>query len=361
MKMTPQQENCVKHRGTTLLVSAGAGSGKTSTLAQRIINRISDPSDKAEIDDFLIVTFTNASAKDLSEKIERAVSKCVASDITNKKAVRQLAKIKYANISTISSFCLGVVKKHFQHLSLPSKIRICDEAERDLLKKQAILDIIEEKYATSDDGATFFDAVEMFSGDRNDDKFVDLIFKLHTKIYSSPNPSKWCEEAISKYNEIIACNDYFCDTTYGKMAKSEIVSALDEYIETLKSACDKMAEIDDMKGYYNKFSIDIENAVAYRDFLENSGYNAALSKISDVTKSSLVGVKANYSPDYKKAISEMRNKAYANFQKACRLFLNCSQDELKNAACDCADILNEIFDIISKVDARFTAEKTYSF
>ena len=116
MNMTVQQENCVNHRGSTLLVSAGAGSGKTSTLAQRIITRISAPSDKAEIDDFLIVTFTNASAEDLSEKIERAVSKCVAADFSNRKAVRQLAKIKYANISTISSFCLGVVKKHFQYL-----------------------------------------------------------------------------------------------------------------------------------------------------------------------------------------------------------------------------------------------------
>lgn len=143
MKMTPQQQNAVSHRGTTLLVSAGAGSGKTSTLSKRIISRISDPYDSAEIDDFLIVTFTNASAADLTEKIEREVSECVARDISNQKAMRQLAKIKYANISTISSFCVGVVKKHFQNLGLPAKVRICDSAEASLLKKRAVLDVIE--------------------------------------------------------------------------------------------------------------------------------------------------------------------------------------------------------------------------
>ena len=83
--LTQQQRNAVVHREKTLLVSAGAGSGKTSTLSKRIISRISDPHDNVEIDDFLIVTFTNASAKDLSEKIEKAVSEAVANDITNKK------------------------------------------------------------------------------------------------------------------------------------------------------------------------------------------------------------------------------------------------------------------------------------
>ena len=104
MKMTPQQENAVNYRGSTILVSAGAGSGKTATLSKRIISRISDPYDPAEIDDFLIVTFTNASADDLSDKIERELTECAASDIKNVKAMRQLAKIKYANISTINSF-----------------------------------------------------------------------------------------------------------------------------------------------------------------------------------------------------------------------------------------------------------------
>ena len=358
MKMTPQQENCVKHRGTTLLVSAGAGSGKTSTLARRIIERISDVNDKAEIDDFLIVTFTNASAKDLSEKIERAVSKCVACDISNKKAVRQLAKIKYANISTISSFCLGVVKKHFQHLGLPAKIRICDEAERDLLKKQTILDAIEEKYATSEDGDAFFDAVEIFSGDRNDDRFVDLIFRLHGKIFSNPNPQKWCERALLKYEEISECEDFFNDTFYGYIAKKEIANALEEYIVALQSACDKMSDIEEMNGYCKKFSEDIENACRFAQLLENCSYSEAFEQVCNVTKLSLVGVKANYSAEFKKSITEMRNKAYASFQKKCRVFLNCDIETLKSSALSSSRILQELFDIVSKVDVRFTAEKT---
>ncbi|MBE6570756.1 MAG: helicase-exonuclease AddAB subunit AddA [Ruminococcaceae bacterium] len=358
MNMTVQQENCVNHRGSSLLVSAGAGSGKTSTLAQRIITRISDPSDKAEIDDFLIVTFTNASAQDLSEKIERAVSKCVAADITNRKAVRQLAKIKYANISTISSFCLSVVKKHFQHLGLPAKIRICDEAERDLLKRQAILYVIEEKYDSCGDGALFFDAVEMFSGDKNDDRFVDLIFKLHGKIFSDPNPQGWCRKALEKYEEIISCDDFFDTKNYGAVAKNALLESVNEYISALESACLRMKDIPELEGYVSKFCTDIENAIAFCEKLRGGmKYDDVCDRIFDVTKSSLVGVRAKYDADFKTSITDLRNKAYAKLQKTVRVFANAKTCVLKDASRDALDILNELFDIIFRVENRFSAEK----
>ncbi len=357
MKMTPRQENCVKHRGTTLLVSAGAGSGKTSTLAQRIIERISDPNDKAEIDDFLIVTFTNASAQDLSEKIERAVSKCVASDISNKKAVRQLAKIKYANISTISSFCLGVVKKHFQQLGLPAKIRVCDEAERDLLKRQAIQTVIEEKYSVSEDGAVFFDAVEMFSGDRNDDRFVDLIFRLHGRIYSDPEPRIWCEKAMKFYEEVIGCEDFFT-TAYGSVARKAILDSVSEYVDAIETACLRMQDIPELDGYKAKYIQDIENASAFYEELKSGmTYDEACKKIVNVTKTSLVGVKAKYDADFKAALTDMRNKAYAGLQKTCRAFINADSETVREAAADSLDILNELVDIIHRVDELFSSEK----
>ncbi len=357
MKMTPQQENCVKHRGTTLLVSAGAGSGKTSTLAQRIIERVSDPNDKAEIDDFLIVTFTNASAQDLSEKIERAVSKCVASDISNRKAVRQLAKIKYANISTISSFCLGVVKKHFQYLGLPAKIRICDEAERDLLKRQAIQTVIDEMYSVSEDGAAFFDAVEMFSGDRNDDRFVDLIFRLHGRIYSDPEPRKWCEKALKYYEEVIGCDDFFA-TKYGSVARKALLDSVNGYIDALESACLRMQDIPELDGYKSKYIQDIENASTFYESLSSGmTYDEACEKIVDVTKTSLVGVKAKYDADFKAILTDMRNKAYAGLQKTCREFINADSVTVKEAAADSLDILNVLIDIVHRVDELFTSEK----
>ena len=358
MNMTVQQENCVNHRGSTLLVSAGAGSGKTSTLAQRIITRISDPSDKAEIDDFLIVTFTNASAEDLSEKIERAVSKCVAADFSNRKAVRQLAKIKYANISTISSFCLGVVKKHFQYLGLPAKIRICDEAERDLLKRQAILYVIEEKYASCEDGAVFFDAVEMFSGDKNDDRFVDLIFKLHGRIFSDPEPAVWCQKALEKYEEVISCDDFFDTKYYGAVAKDALLDSVSEYIDALYSACARMSDIPELECYLLKFNTDIENASSFKEkLLGGMKYDEVCERVLDVTKSSLVGVKAKYDADFKASVTDMRNKAYSKLQKTIRVFANAKTPILKDAARDAFDILTELFDIITRVEDRFSSEK----
>lgn len=355
MKMTPQQQNAVSHRGTTLLVSAGAGSGKTSTLSKRIISRISDPYDSAEIDDFLIVTFTNASAADLTEKIEREVSECVARDISNQKAMRQLAKIKYANISTISSFCVGVVKKHFQNLGLPAKVRICDSAEASLLKKRAVLDVIEEKYAVSESGAAFFDAVETFSGSKSDDKFIALIERLHSKIMSFPEPEEWCNQSVDFYSDIIDGKDYLF-SEYGACGMRATADSLGEYINGLKSAISRAEAETELEQYISVFSTDLENAESVLSALENiENYSAAAELLFSVAKSRVPPVKSDST--LKDTVKALRDKAYSKFDKNRKLFFGAKEEKIKAAAYDCRRLLEEIFDIVRKVEQNYGDEK----
>lgn len=354
MKMTKGQENAVLHRGSTLLVSAGAGSGKTSTLARRIIGRISDPDDKAEINDFLIVTFTNASAHDLAEKIERAVSECVAADMSNAKAFRQLAKIKYANISTISSFCLGVVKKHFQLLGLPAKLRVCDEAEAALLKKRIITELIEEKYASEPENSVFFDLVELFSGSKSDDRFAELIDKLHKKIYSYPDPSGWMTDAVSEYDKIIDSSDYL-ETEYGKIGLEQTVDAAKELRDALISANLRMSDIPEMQSYVNSFLQDIcaldsiisaESAVSYKD---------AASLINGFSKTKLGPAK--YDEKFRKDMQAARETPYKKFDSLRKSFFGATEEKIRLAADDCKKVLKALLDMVVRVDAEYTAEK----
>ncbi len=354
MKMTPQQENAVNYRGSTILVSAGAGSGKTATLSKRIISRISDPYDPAEIDDFLIVTFTNASADDLSDKIERELTECAASDIKNVKAMRQLAKIKYANISTINSFCLGVVKKHFQLLDLPAKIRICDAAESEMLRKRIISEVLEEKYSDSSEGSAFFDAVEIFSGSKNDSDFTHLLENLHKKIMSFPEPEEWCAKALEYYDEIINCTEYNA-TFYGREGCECIAYALKEYISALKCCLSIIYKMPELLAYEKTFLYDCANAEDVLHKIEDIGYEDERAILDTVVKSKLSRVKGEEKA--KDFIKSARDTAYDNFTEKKNLFFGSDISKIKAAAFDSRRILAELFDIISKIEEKYSAEK----
>lgn len=356
--LTVQQHNAVIHRGKTLLVSAGAGSGKTSTLSKRIISRITNPDDPVEIDDFLIVTFTNASAKDLSEKIERSVSEAVSKDIGNRKAMRQLSKIKYANISTISSFCLGVVRKHFQLLSLPAKLRICDGSEAELLLRRVTEGVVEEMYAQSSDGAAFFDAVEIFSGSKNDEGFISLLQKLYKKIMSFPEPEKWCEKALFFYKEIGEKD--FLQTEYGKIAFEIIKSDIDAYIEGINSALEKMGSEEKYAKYIDIFSNDLYNAKCSLSLLDKNNFLNTQSSVSSITTTRLSALptkKYDFDELEVETIKSLRGDAYDIFNTHRKLFFGADEEKIRAAADDCARILSTVFDIIFMIDKRYKEEK----
>ena len=132
---TPSQESAIDTNGCQLLVAAGAGSGKTSVLTERILKKLKNGKD---IKDFLVVTFTVASAEDMKEKLRKKLLEAYANDSENKHISNQIAKLPFARISTITAFCLDLVKKNFTSLGLSPSVRIADESESEALFENAI-------------------------------------------------------------------------------------------------------------------------------------------------------------------------------------------------------------------------------
>ena len=147
-KWTAAQTAAIETKNKTLLLSAAAGSGKTSTLTERIIRSITDKDSPADIENMLIVTFTRASATDLKSKIFNALSKALAADPTNKHLTKQLIKLGSAKISTIDSFYLNAVRSSFSSLGLSSAFRIADSAETDMLARGIMRDTVEYFFDT---------------------------------------------------------------------------------------------------------------------------------------------------------------------------------------------------------------------
>ena len=157
---TPKQKQAIETRGKTVLVSAAAGSGKTATLTERIVRKLTDVNNPASISRMLIVTFTRLSAADLKRKISAAISDELAKNPTSQYLSKQLVLLESAHICTIDSFYLDIVRSNFQRLSLPSNFRLADEGEMALLRKSVMDEIIERHYDASADDDNFLSFVK---------------------------------------------------------------------------------------------------------------------------------------------------------------------------------------------------------
>ncbi len=199
MPWTREQQSAIDIRGKSILVSAAAGSGKTAVLVERIINRVLDKENPVDIDVFLVVTFTKAAAAQMRDKISERLWSELEKAPDNEHLMKQTVLINRADITTIDSFCLRIVKEYFSVLDIDADFNIGDRGETELLKADVLEDLFEEKYncENEDERAEFCRLVNIFGGDRNDSGLKELILKIHTLASSYPMPEKWLEEAKS--------------------------------------------------------------------------------------------------------------------------------------------------------------------
>ncbi|MBC2580809.1 helicase-exonuclease AddAB subunit AddA [Clostridium sp. DJ247] len=197
-KWTDEQKEAIFTRNCNLLVAAGAGAGKTAVLVERIIQRVLDEEESIDIDNLLVVTFTNAAASEMRERIGDAISKQLEATPESKKLQRQLTLLNQSNIMTIHSFCLQVIKNNFHLIDLDPNFRVCDNTEAILLKQEAIEDLFEEKYEEIEN-VDFLRLIDSYGG-KSDFKLQNLVLSLYEFAKSSPWPEKWLYEVAERFN-----------------------------------------------------------------------------------------------------------------------------------------------------------------
>lgn len=188
---TNEQLEAINQRGCNLLVAAAAGAGKTAVLVERIIRKITDAQKPVDIDKLLVVTFTNAAATEMRERIGKALADMLDENPSEINLQNQMALLDRANIMTLHSFCLEVVRSHFQSLDLDPSFRIADETESMLMKLDALEELFEEKYESEDTESEFFRLVDSYGGGRGDNSLGDIILSLHRYAQSHPWPGQW--------------------------------------------------------------------------------------------------------------------------------------------------------------------------
>lgn len=188
---TSDQQKVIDLRDRNILVSAAAGSGKTAVLVERIIKIISEGENPVDVDKLLIVTFTNAAAAEMRERILQAIEKKLDSMPDNKHLQKQMMLIHSAQITTIHSFCLNVIRNHFNVIDLDPSFRIADEAELTLLRADVIEELLEDRYEKAEEDFTTF--VECYASGKTDTALEELILQLYHFSMSYPWPMDWLE------------------------------------------------------------------------------------------------------------------------------------------------------------------------
>lgn len=195
---TEDQKRVIDLRDRNILVSAAAGSGKTAVLTERIVARLRDERDRLDIDRILVVTFTNAAAAEMRERIRKKIMECLEKEPENEHLQRQAALIHNAQITTIDSFCLFVIRNNFNDIGLDPGFRIADEGELKLLKQDVLAELLEEKFAAAEE--EFLYCVECYSAGNRETVLEENIMKLYDFSMSYPFPEEWLKEREADYH-----------------------------------------------------------------------------------------------------------------------------------------------------------------
>lgn len=254
MGWTKEQQSAIEKSGSNILVAAAAGSGKTAVLVERIIQKIINQG--IDIDKLLVVTFTNAAAVEMRERILDAIYKKLDENPDDENLKRQIILLPKANICTIHSFCLEVIKNNFFEIDLSSNFRIASEEEIVLLKQEVIDDLFENKY--EEENEEFIELVDTYTGYKGDEPLKDLVLKIFDYIQSSPYPEKWLHEKVEMFNSENEHNCDFGKSIWGEILLKEFADRIEDYTNSLKIIYNKMVKFDELEKSTKIIKSDIE-------------------------------------------------------------------------------------------------------
>ncbi|MBQ8281628.1 MAG: helicase-exonuclease AddAB subunit AddA, partial [Lachnospiraceae bacterium] len=225
VEFTSDQKKVIEAPICDLLVSAAAGSGKTAVLVERIMKQICDPVNPVDIDRILIVTFTRNAAASMKDRIHRTLEKVCSEEPENRYLNTQLQKLSYADITTIDSFCLKVVRSYFFVTDIDPNFRMADSSEADILLYDAISEVLEKEYECADTG--FMNFMSTYGGTRNDNEITELVKKLIRVSGSYP----WQRDYINNLAEM-----YYADSD-DQFIESALAQDIVEYSRLIINDC----------------------------------------------------------------------------------------------------------------------------
>ena len=199
IRLTPAQQAVVDDRGGALLVSAAAGSGKTKVLVDRLLAQVCDPEHPANLDDFLMITYTKAAAAELRGKIAAELSKRLAAEPENRHLQRQTTRIYLAQISTVHAFCASILRDYAHLLDIPADFRVAEEQEAAELRQEVFDALMEQCYAALSEDNALRPLIDQFGYGRDDRRLAELLLPVYSAVRCRVDPERWMQACEAAY------------------------------------------------------------------------------------------------------------------------------------------------------------------
>ena len=357
-KWTDQQKQAINTCGKTLLVSAAAGSGKTATLTERIVTKLTAEKNPASISKMLIVTFTRLSAADLKRKISNAISEKLATNPTDKHLSKQLILLESAHICTIDSFYLDVVRSNFQRIGLPSNFRLADEGEMALLRKTVMDNVIEKHYDSNkeiDDGFLAF--VENFTSAKQSDTLSDIFLALENKLCSKTEGTR----AILNFADELQneANGEFFVSRQGKLIYEYILNGINHHFKAYNYCCDVISSCEKAsESYLSVFAYEKDYLNKLATLLQKKNYAKAREHAITFEKQGLKRLGKEYQTDEIIACKSLREEATKFIKTINEKFFSFDENEIKSTMQKTADILHSLYTVLEEFEEDVLVEKT---
>ena len=312
IQLTKEQQAVVDDRGGRLLVSAAAGSGKTRVLVDRLFSRVLGE-EKANVDDFLIITYTRAAAAELRGRIAQELAKRLAERPGDRHLQRQLLLVYQADIKTIDAFCTALLRENVHLLDfggsrgLTADFRVLDESEADLLRRRVLPRVLEEFYTDMTPGAVLL--ADAFGFGRDDGRLEELVLTLHDKIQSHAYPEQWLAEQAAAWQ---ALPGDVGETAYGRELLAALGRRARHWAGLLGAGAAEAAGDEKLlKGYAPAFLAGaalLENLAAAAEKGWDAARNCTLAfpSLSPVRKCEAPELKARLQSQWKRCKEEMR-------------------------------------------------------
>ena len=326
------------------------GSGKTAVLVERIINKAIN--ENIDINKLLVVTFTNAAASEMKERVLDAIYKKLDEDAENENLQRQITLLNMASICTIDSFCLDVVKNNFYQLeNVSPNFRIADTPEMQLLHQEVLDELFEEKYLSED--KDFTKLINTYTSYRDDTPLKDLILSIYSYISSSPYPIKWLKEKIELFNIKNELDKDFSQTPWGKTLLKEVEEELIDDITLLDDVFESLSYDENLEDFKQTIETDIKQLTTLKQNLNNwdKSYEIA-QNIKFIT-----WPRKKIESEVKEEAKAIRDSVKKKFNKKMQNIFVSDSRQSNQDIFDMYDVLIKLEKLIIEFDEIFTKKK----
>ncbi len=349
-KLTPQQRQAVVDRGGKLLVSAAAGSGKTKVLVDRLMMYLMDPADPADLDEFLIITYTKAAASELRGKIAAKLTEHIAANPENRHLQKQIQRLFLTKISTVHGFCADILRQYAYKLDLAADFRVADENECQEIRETVLKELLDRAYLAENQDDDFRAFVDTQGLGRDDRLVPEIILKAYDSSRCHLHPEGWLDQCIR--DACVQDVEDVSETVWGDFLIRDLFDCLDAHIRVMEQCVQEAEACPGMEKPAANLKDTLNQLVLLR---ECDSWDAIVSH-REITYQRLTFPRKNPDPELTERIKVARNACKKGLEKKLHAFADPSAQVLRDLE-QCSAGVRGLVSLVRQFDRDYSRAK----